>query len=147
MSQMPVYGGKMDQVNVANFNLGERLNEYIHEVFHHGGVNRTEADLTDGQRAFLKSVRRELVKYADPMRAGYPSNQLEQLECFARTLGDLHNAFHDVGMNKIADCLFNRWKMVREEVKKLALVGGAALPAWVGVIEVEKSDMPAFFDA
>ena len=92
-------------------------------------------------------MRRELVKYADPMRAGYPSNQLEQLECFARTLGDLHHAFHDAGMSKIADCLFNRWKMVREEVKKLAAVNGAALPAWVGVIEVEESDMPAFFDA
>ena len=54
-------------------------------------------------------MRRELVKYADPLRKGYPSNQLEQLEFFALTLGDL--------------------------------------PAWVDVIEVEESDMPAFFDA
>jgi hypothetical protein len=50
-------------------------------------------------------------------------------------------------MNKIADCLFNRWKMVREEVKKLAVAGGANLPAWADAIEVEEPDMPAFFDA
>ncbi|MBI5752312.1 MAG: hypothetical protein HZA59_09235 [Hydrogenophilales bacterium] len=137
----------MEPVNFTHFNFGARLNDYIHEIFHHGGVTRTEADLTDGQRAFLHAVRRELVKYADPLRKGYPSNQLEQLESFARTLGDLHNSYHDAGMNKIADCLFNRWKMVREEVKKLAAAGGADLPAWVDVIEVEASDMPAFFDA
>lgn len=137
----------MDPLNFTHFNFGARLNDYIHEVFHHGGVTRTEADLTDGQRAFLNAVRRELVKYADPLRKGYPSNQLEQLESFARTLGDLHNSYHDAGMSKIADCLFNRWKMVREEVKKLAVAGGAGLPAWVDVIEVEASDMPAFFDA
>jgi len=140
-------GNNMDPANFTHFNFGARLNDYIHEVFHHGGVTRTEADLTDGQRAFLNAVRRELVKYADPLRKGYPSNQLEQLESFARTLGDLHNSYHDAGMNKIADCLFNRWKMVREEVKKLAAAGGANLPAWVDVIEVEESDMPAFFDA
>lgn len=137
----------MDQVDFSTFNFGERLNDYIHEVFHHGGANRTEADLTDGQRAFLYAVRRELVKYADPNRQGYPANQLEQLESFARTLGDLHNSYHDAGYSKVADCLFNRWKMVREEVKKLKLAGGANLPAWVDVIEVEASDMPAFYDA
>lgn len=137
----------MDHTNFSNFDFGSRLNAYIHEVFNHSGVTRTEADLTDGQRAFLKAVRRELVKYADPQRTGYPHNQLEQLESFARTLGDLHSAFHDAGMSKIADCLFNRWKMVREDVKKLAAAGGAKLPAWVDVIEVEASDMPAFFDA
>lgn len=137
----------MEPANLSGFDFGNRLNAYIHEVFNHSGVTRTEAELTDGQRAFLNAVRRELVKYADPSRKGYPNNQLEQLECFARTLGDLHNAFHDAGMNKIADCLFNRWKMVREDVKKLAAAGGASLPAWVDVIEVEASDMPAFFDA
>lgn len=137
----------MDQTNLTHFDFGNRLNAYIHEVFNHSGVTRTEADLTDGQRAFLKAVRRELVKYADPLRVGYPANQLEQLESFARTLGDLHSAFHDAGMNKVADCLFNRWKMVREDIKKLAAAGGANLPAWVDVIEVEASDMAAFFDA
>jgi hypothetical protein len=50
-------------------------------------------------------------------------------------------------MSKIADCLFNRWKMVREEVKKLAAAGGQNLPAWIDIIEVEASDMPAFYDA
>jgi hypothetical protein len=52
-----------------------------------------------------------------------------------------------MGMSKIADCLFNRWKMVREDVKKLAAAGGANLPPWVDVIEVEQTDMPAFYDA
>jgi len=137
----------MDPLDFKHFNFGKRLNDYIYEVFHHGGANRTEADLTDGQRTFLNAVRRELVKYADPTRIGYPHNQLEQMESFARTLGDLHNSYHDGGQNKVADCLFNRWKMVREEVKKLATAGGANLPPWVGVIEVETSDMPAFFDA
>ena len=137
----------MDPLDFTHFNFGKRLNDYIYEVFHHGGANRTEADLTDGQRTFLNALRRELVKYADPTRKGYPHNQLEQMESFARTLGDLHNSYHDSGQNKVADCLFNRWKMVREEVKKLAAAGGADLPPWVGVIKVETSDMPAFFDA
>ena len=137
----------MDAMEFNHFNFGQRLNDYIHEVFHHGGANRTEADLTEGQRTFLNSVRRELVKYTDPTRKGYPANQLEQMESFARTLGDLHNSYHDAGQNKVADCLFNRWKMVREEVKKLSSAGGANLPPWVSVIEVETSDMPAFFDA
>lgn len=130
-----------------HFNFGQRLNDYIYEVFHHGGANRTESDLTEGQRTFLNAVRRELVKYVDPSRTGYPSTQLEQMESFARTLGDLHNSYHDAGQNKVADCLFNRWKMVREEVKKLASYSAANAPAWVGVIETEATDMPAFFDA
>ena len=137
----------MDPTNVNQFNFGKRLNDYIYEVFHHGGANRTEGDLTDGQRTFLNSVRRELVKYTDPTRKGYPANQLEQMEAFARTLGDLHNSYHDAGQNKVADCLFNRWKMVREEVKKLSATDGAYLAPWVSVIKVETSDMPAFFDA
>ena len=137
----------MQAVDFTKFDFGQRLNDYIHEVFHHGGVTRTEADLTDGQRAYLYAVRRELVKYTDPARQGYPRNQLEQMECFARTLGDLHNSYHDMGMSKIADCLFNRWKMVREEAKKLSAAGGTNLPAWIDVIEVEQSDMPAFYDA
>lgn len=129
------------------FDFGQRLNDYIHEVFHHGGTNRTEAELTEGQRTFLNAVRRELVKYVDSLRTGYPHNQLEQMEAFARTLGDLHNSYHDAGQNKVADCLFNRWKMVREEVKKLSAFEAAKSPAWVGKIETESSDMPAFFDA
>lgn len=137
----------MNVADINQFNFGKQLNDYIHEVFHHGGANRSEADLTDGQRTFLNAVRRELVKYTDPTRKGYPTNQLEQMESFARTLGDLHNSYHDAGQNKIADCLFNRWKMVREETKKLAAAGGAHLPPWVDVIEVETTDMPAFFDA
>lgn len=137
----------MQPVDYSKFDFGKRLNEYIQEVLHHGGVTRSESELTDGQRAFVYAVRRELVKYTDPARKGYPHNQLEQLESFARTLGDLHNSYHDMGMSKIADCLFNRWKMVREDVKKLAAAGGDKLPAWVDVIEVEQSDMPAFYDA
>jgi hypothetical protein len=137
----------MEEMDFTKFDFGKRLNQYIHEVFHHGGVDRTEADLTDGQRVFLAALKRELVKYADQGRKGYPHNQLEQMESFARTIGDLHNSYHDLGMKKIADCLFNRWKMLKEETKKLALAGGADQPAWVDVIEVEKSDMPAFFDA
>ncbi len=137
----------MNPIDYSKFDFGQRINDYIYEVLHQGGVARSEAELTDGQRVFLNACRRELVKYADPQRKGYPTNQLEQLESFARTLGDLHNSYHDAGQSKIADCLFNRWKMVREDVKKLASAGGANLPAWVDVIEVEKSDMPAFFDA
>lgn len=137
----------MQPADFSHFDFGRRLNEYINEVLHHGGVTRSEHELTDGQRAFIYAVRRELVKYTDPARKGYPHNQLEQLESFARTLGDLHNSYHDMGMSKIADCLFNRWKMVREDVKKLAAAGGANLPPWVDVIEVEQTDMPAFYDA
>lgn len=43
----------MATANYKHFNFGARLNDCIHEIFHHGGVTRTEADLTDGQRAFL----------------------------------------------------------------------------------------------
>lgn len=137
----------MEAVDYSQFNFGTRLNQYLHEVFHHGGVQREEKDLTDGQKVFVNAVRRELVKYADPSRTGYPRNQLEQMECFARTLGDLHNSYFDAGFHKVADCLYNRWKMVYEDTKKLAAAGGASLPAWVDEIEVEQTDMPAFFDA
>lgn len=137
----------MEDMDFTKFDFGKRLHQYIHEVFHHGGVDRTEADLTDGQRVFLAALRRELVKYTDPNRKGYPHNQLEQMESFSRTIGDLHNSYFDTGMTKVSDCLFNRWKMLKEETKKLALAGGADQASWVDVIEVEKSDMPAFFDA
>ena len=100
-----------------------------------------------GQRVFIHAVRRELVKYTNANRPGYPHNQLEQLESFARTIGDLHNSYFDAGHHKISDCLYNRWKMVNENIKQLALAGGADQPCWVDIIEVEPTDMPAFFDA
>ncbi len=92
-------------------------------------------------------MKREKVKYADPQRKGYPHNLLEQMESFTRTTGDLHNSYFDAGMRKISDCLYNRWKMLFEETKKLASAGGANKPAWVDVIKIQPSDMPAFFDA
>ena len=50
-------------------------------------------------------------------------------------------------MHKISDCLYNRWKMLYEETRKVAAAGGADKPCWMEVIETEQSDMPAFFDA
>ena len=129
------------------FDFGKRLQQYIYEVLHFGGIERKENELTDGQRVFLHAVRRELVKYTNTNRPGYPHNQLEQLESFARTIGDLHNSYFDAGHHKISDCLYNRWKMVNENIKQLALAGGADQPCWIDIIEVEPTDMPAFFDA
>ena len=137
----------METIDYNKFDFGKRLNQYIYEILHQGGVTREESDLTDGQRVFLHAVRRELVKYTDPARQGYPHNQYEQMESFARTIGDLHNSYFDFGMHKISDCLYNRWKQVYEDTKKLALAGGTDQPAWIDVIEVEETDMPAFFDA
>ena len=131
----------------TKFDFGKRLNQYIYEVLHLGGTERKESELTDGQRVFLHAVRRELVKYTNTNRPGYPHNQLEQLESFARTIGDLHNSYFDAGHHKISDCLYNRWKMVNENIKQLALAGGADQPCWIDIIEVEPTDMPAFFDA
>jgi hypothetical protein len=140
-------GGFMQNVDYANFNFGERLNSFIHEVMNFGGAPRTEADLTEGQKVFVRAVKREMVKYADPNRHGYPHNLLEQMESFTRTIGDLHNSYFDSGMRKVSDCLYNRWKMLYEETKKLAAAGGDTQPAWVDVIKTEQTDMPAFFDA
>ena len=131
----------------TKFDFGKRLQQYIYEVLHFGGIERKENELTDGQRVFLHAVRRELVKYTNTNRPGYPHNQLEQLESFARTIGDLHNSYFDAGHHKISDCLYNRWKMVNENIKQLALAGGADQPCWIDIIEVEPTDMPAFFDA
>ncbi len=93
---------------MATFDFGKRLNQYIDEIMYLGGVKRDEHDLNDGQKVFLYAIRRELVKYTDPDRQGYPNNVLEQMESFARTLGDLHNSYFDMGYHKIADCLYNR---------------------------------------
>lgn len=131
----------------TKFDFGKRLHQYIYEVLHLGGIERKENELTDGQRVFLHAVRRELVKYTNANRLGYPHNQLEQLESFARTIGDLHNSYFDAGHHKISDCLYNRWKMVNENIKQVALAGGADQPCWIDIIEVEPTDMPAFFDA
>ena len=131
----------------TKFDFGKRLNQYIYEVLHLGGTERKESELTDGQRVFLHAVRRELVKYTNTNRQGYPHNQLEQLESFARTIGDLHNSYFDAGHHKISDCLYNHWKMVNENIKQVALAGGADQPCWIDIIEVESTDMPAFFDA
>ena len=137
----------MQTVDYAHFDFGQRLQDYIHEVMNYGGAPRTEADLTEGQKVFLRAVKREMVKYVDPNRTGYPRNALEQMESFTRTIGDLHNSYFDGSMRKISDCLYNRWKMLFEETKKLATAGGANQPAWVDVIKTQQSDMPVFFDA
>lgn len=137
----------METVNYSQFDFGKRLHEYMHEVFNHSGVTRTEAELTDGQKVFLKALKRELLKYTDPARTGYPHNQLEQMESFTRTIGDLHNSYFDNGMHKISDCLFNRWRMLFEETKKLAIAGGASQSSWTEKMVFEQSDMPVFFDA
>lgn len=137
----------METVNYSQFDFGKRLREYMYEVFNYSGVTRTEAELTDGQKVFLKALKRELLKYVDTGRTGYPHNQLEQMESFTRTIGDLHNSYFDNGMHKVSDCLFNRWRMLFEETKKLAAAGGASQPCWIDKIEFEQSDMPAFFDA
>ena len=137
----------MQAVDYSNYNFGQRLDDFIHEVMNLGGAPRKESDLTEGQKVFLRAVKRERIKYVDPQRQGYPHNQLEQLESFTRTIGDLYNSYFDAGMHKISDCLYNRWKFLYEESKKLAAAGGANQPCWVDVIEVEQSDMPAFFDA
>jgi hypothetical protein len=137
----------MQAVNYSDYNFGQRLDDFVHELMSLGGVPRKESDLTEGQKVFVRAVKREKIKYVDPQRQGYPHNQLEQLESFTRTIGDLHNSYFDAGMHKVSDCLYNRWKSLFEECKKLAAAGGANKPCWVDVIEVEKSDMPAFFDA
>lgn len=137
----------MQAVDYSNYDFGRRLDEFIHEVMNLGGSLRKESDLTEGQKVFMRAVKREKVKYVDAQRQGYPHNQLEQLESFARTIGDLHNSYFDGGMHKVSDCLYNRWKFLYDEAQKVAAAGGANKPCWVDVIEVEKSDMPAFFDA
>jgi hypothetical protein len=68
------------KVDYANFNFGDRLNDYIHEVMNYGGAPRTESELTEGQKVFLRAVKRERVKYANPDRHGYPNNLLQQME-------------------------------------------------------------------
>ncbi len=137
----------MKNVDYANFDFGNRLNEYIYEVMNYGGAPRVEVELTEGQKVFLRAVKREMVKYVDPNRRGYPNNLLEQMESFTRTIGDLHNSYFDSSMRKVSDCLYNRWKMLYEETKKLAAAGGDTKPAWVDIIKTEQSDMPVFFDA
>lgn len=137
----------MQAVDYSNYNFGLRLDDFLHEVMNLGGAPRKESDLTEGQKVFMRAVKREKIKYVDPQRQGYPHNQLEQLESFTRTIGDLHNSYFDAGMHKVSDCLYNRWKFLYDETAKLAAAGGASQPCWVDVIEVEKSDMPAFFDA
>jgi hypothetical protein len=137
----------MQQMDYADFDFGNRLKDYVNEVMNYGGAPRTEAELTEGQKVFLRAVKREMVKYVDASRSGYPRNLLEQMESFTRTIGDLHNSYFDSSMRKISDCLYNRWKMLFEETKRLAAAGGDAKPAWVGTIKTEQSDMPAFFDA
>lgn len=132
---------------MAQFDFGKRMHQYMDEILGLGGVKRDEHGLNEGQKVFLHAIRRELVKYTDPERKGYPASQYEQMESFARTLGDLHNSYFDMGYHKIADCLYNRWGQVFEETSRLQASGQANLPCWVDVIEVEKTDMPAFFDA
>lgn len=137
----------MEPTDYDDFDFGKRLKQYMDEVLALAGPGRDESALTEGQRVFLNAVRREQVKYTNPARKGYPTTQIEQMESFAKTIGDLHNAFFDAGMHKISDCLYNRWKMVYEDTKRLARASAANRPAWTDFVEVEESDMPAFFDA
>ena len=137
----------MQSVDYTNYDFGRRLDEFVHDVMYLGGSLRKDSELTEGQKVFLRAIKRERIKYVDPNRQGYPRNLLEQVESFTRTLGDLHNSYFDAGMHKVSDCLYNRWKMLFEETRRLAAAGGADRPCWVQVIEVENSDMPAFFDA
>ena len=137
----------MHPLDYNNYDFGQRLDDFTHDVMNLGGSLRKESDLTEGQRVFLRAIKRERIKYVDPQRQGYPHTQREQMESFTRTIGDLHNSYFDAGMHKISDCLYNRWKMLYEETRKLASAGGGDKPCWVAVIKVEKSDMPAFFDA
>lgn len=137
----------MEPTDYDNFDFGKRLTQYTDEVLSLAGSGRDESTLTEGQRIFLNAVRRERMKYANPTRKGYPATQLEQMESFTKTVGDLHNAFFDAGMHKISDCLYNRWKTVYEDTKKLARANGANRPAWAGFVDIKESDMPAFFDA
>ncbi|MEW5942553.1 MAG: hypothetical protein AB1710_01710 [Pseudomonadota bacterium] len=131
---------------MENFDFGKRLLQYIDEVMNYGGSKREESDLTDGQRVFLHAVRRELLKYTDPDRQGYPRNALEQMQSFCRTVGDLHNSYFDSGHRKISDCLYKRWGMLYEETQRLSQSGAANLPCWVDASKNETPDMPAFFD-
>ena len=137
----------MKNVDFTQYDFGQRLDDYVQDVMNLGGSPRKESDLTEGQKVFLRAIKREKVKYADPHRKGYPSNLYEQLESFTRTIGDLHNSYFDSGMHKISDCLYNRWKMLYDECKKLSAAGGAEKPCWIDVIKTQASDMPAFFDA
>jgi hypothetical protein len=137
----------MKQVDYTHYDFGQRMDDYVQDVMNPGGTPRKETDLTEGQKVFLRALKREKVKYTDPQRKGYPNNLCEQLESFTRTIGDLHNSYFDSGMHKISDCLYNRWKMLYEETKKLAAAGGAGQVCWVDVIKTQPSDMPVFFDA
>ena len=123
-------------MDYANFNFGDRLNDYIHEVMKYGGAPRTESEPTEGQEVFLRAVKRERVKYINPDRQGYANNLFQQLESFTRTLGDLHNSYFDAGMRKVSDCLYNRWKMLFEG-KKRAASGGGRKTRLVSVIKNE----------
>ena len=99
----------MQNVDCGNFDFGKRPNDYIHEVMNYGGALRTELELTEVQKVFLRAVKREMVKYAAPNRHGYPHNLLEQMGSFTRTIGDLHNSYFDSGMrNSISKSIRSR---------------------------------------
>jgi len=51
----------------------------------YGGALRAESDLLKA-KSLHAAVRREMVKYADPNRHGYPHNLLEQMESFTARL-------------------------------------------------------------
>ena len=51
----------MQNVDYTHFDFGERLNGFIHEVMNFGGAPRTEADLTEGQKVFVRAVKRDLL--------------------------------------------------------------------------------------
>lgn len=106
------------------------------------------SEFTEGQKVFTRAVRRELAKYSDPQRSSYPRTQFEQVESFARTVGDLYNSYFDGGHRKISDCLYNRWRALAEASRSLAASGAANKPAWVAPPQAPApSDEPVFFDA
>ena len=49
----------MKNVDYANFDFGNRLNDYIYEVMNYGGAPRIEVELTEGQKVFLRAVKRD----------------------------------------------------------------------------------------
>ena len=51
----------MQAVDYNNYDFGLRLDEFVHEVMHLGGSLRKESELTEGQKVFLRAVKRERI--------------------------------------------------------------------------------------
>lgn len=127
--------------------FGAILSRFLDEATTREGSPIPPHELTEGQKVFARAIRRELVKYADPSRQGYPSTLLEQMESFSRTLGDLYASYLDSGMRPVSDCLHHRRKAILAETRRVEAAGGANIPAWSGLPEHDPAPGPAFFDA